>query len=135
MGDIYIGIIRAGEILAKWRKGIENGVSEGETLLEIPKARLPAPSTPAQVLALKIVDLVEVDISMIDLPEGKLKKQAVQITENILENTVIAEPIQITYLSSSSGDEEGYKSNSNDGESMEKKGREGQQKLSSGENK
>jgi hypothetical protein len=74
MGDIYIGIIRAGEILAKWRKGIENGVSEGETLLEIPKARLPAPSTPAQVLALKIVDLVEVDISMIDLPEGKLKK-------------------------------------------------------------
>jgi hypothetical protein len=115
MGDIYAGIIRAGEILAKWREGLEKAVSEGEKLLEISTARLPTPSTPAQVIALKIVDLVKVDISQIDLPEGKSKEeQAVEITENILENTVVAEPIQITYLSSSSsGDDEG---SSDDGE-------------------
>jgi hypothetical protein len=39
-----------------------------------------------------------------------------------LENTIIAEPIQITYLSSSSGDEAGNESNSDDGEYGEKKG-------------
>ncbi len=33
MGDIYVEILRAGEILAKWRDGIEKAVSEGETVL------------------------------------------------------------------------------------------------------
>jgi hypothetical protein len=56
------------------------------------------------------------------VPAGKSKEeQAVKITENILENTVIAEPIQITYLSSSSGEEEGNESNSNDGEHGEER--------------
>jgi hypothetical protein len=116
MGDIYVGILRAGEILAKWREGIEKAVSEGAKLLEISKARLPAPSTPAQVLALDIVDLVEVDVNEIELPEAQSKEErAVEITENILQNTVIAEPIQITYLSSSSDDEEAV-NESDDGE-------------------
>jgi hypothetical protein len=106
MGDIYVGILCAGEILAKWTEGIEKAVSEGAKLLEISKARLPAQSTPAQVLALVIVDLVEVDVNEIELPEVQSKEErAVVITENFLQNTVIAEPIQITYLSSSSGDE------------------------------
>jgi hypothetical protein len=60
MGDIYVAIIRAGEILAKWRDGIEKAVSEGEIVLEISEARLPNPNTPAQVLALHVVGLVEV---------------------------------------------------------------------------
>jgi hypothetical protein len=106
MGDIYVGILRAGEILAKWREGIEKAVCKGAKLLEISKARLPAPSTPALVLALDIVDLVEVDVNEIELPEAQSKEErAVEITKNILQNTVIAEPIQITYLSSSSDDE------------------------------
>jgi hypothetical protein len=45
---------------------------------------------------------------MIELPEEKSKEErAVEITENILENTVIAEPVQITYLGGSSSDEAG----------------------------
>jgi hypothetical protein len=57
---------------------------------------------------------------MIDLPGGESKEeQAVKITENILENTDVAEPIQITYLSSSSSDKEGCESSSNDGEYRE----------------
>jgi hypothetical protein len=56
MGDIYVGILRAGEILANWREGIEKAFSDGAKLLEISKARLPAASTPAQVLSLNIVD-------------------------------------------------------------------------------
>ncbi len=65
MGDIYVAIVRAGEILAKWRDGIEKAVSEGETVLEISEARLPTPNTPAQVLALHVVDLFEVDVNRI----------------------------------------------------------------------
>jgi hypothetical protein len=123
MGDIYIGILRAGDILAKWREGIEKAVSEGAKLLEISKARLPAASTPAQVLALDIVDLVEVDVNEIDLPEGQSKEErAVEITENILENTVVAEPIQITHLSSSSDDEAVNESDAGEYSAEEMKG-------------
>jgi hypothetical protein len=115
MGDIYVAIVRAGEILAKWRDGIEKAVSEGETVLEISEARLPTLSTPAQVLALHVVDLVEVDVNRIELPEEKSKEErAVEITENILENTVIAEPVQIMYLHGSSSDEAGGESSNTD---------------------
>jgi hypothetical protein len=133
MGDIYVAIVRAGEILAKWRDGIEKAVSEGETVLEISKARLPTPSTPAQVLALHAVDLVEVDVTRIELPEEKSKEErAVEITENILENTVIAEPVQITYLHASSSDEAGGESsNTDDGDFDEMKGSAMKTELSS----
>jgi hypothetical protein len=115
MGDIYVAIVRAGEILAKWRDGIEKAVSEGETVLEISEACLPNPSTLAQVLALHGVDLVEVDVTRIELPEEKSKKErAVEITENILDNTVIAEPVQITYLRGSNSDKAGGESSNTD---------------------
>jgi hypothetical protein len=66
MGDIYYAIlVHAGELLgARWREGIKQAVSEGKTLLEISKGRLPTPSTPAQELALNIVDLVEVNVTI-----------------------------------------------------------------------
>jgi hypothetical protein len=76
------------------------------------------PSTPAQVLqaALDIANLVEVDITMIELTVEKTKdERAIENTE-ILENTVIAEPVHIAYLGSSS-DEAGSESNSNNGSS------------------
>jgi hypothetical protein len=79
------------------------------------EARLPTPSTPAQVLALHVVDLVEADVTRIELPEEKSKEErAVVITENILENIVIAEPVQITYLRGSSSDEAGGESSNTD---------------------
>jgi hypothetical protein len=60
--------------------------------------------------------LVEVDVNEIELPEAQSKEErAVEITENILQNTVIAEPIQITYLSSSRDDEAAV-NESDDGE-------------------
>jgi hypothetical protein len=41
------------------------------------------PSTPAQVLALEIVELVEVDVTMIKLPAGKTNdERAIEIKEN-----------------------------------------------------
>lgn len=84
-------------------------------LLDVSKTCLPMLSTPAQVLAQDIVDLEEVDITMIEVLVEKLKDEwAIEITQNILENTVIVEPVKITYLSSSS-DEAVSESNRNDG--------------------
>ncbi len=70
MGDVYIGILRAGKLLGKWRDGIDKAVSEVDTVLEISKACLPTPTTPAQVLALEVVHLAEVDVTMIE-PRNK----------------------------------------------------------------
>jgi hypothetical protein len=73
-------------------------------LLEIFKAYLPTLSKPAQKLALKIVDVLEPNVTMIELPEKKTREEwALEVitVENILQNT---EPVNIAYLSSSSGE-------------------------------
>jgi hypothetical protein len=67
--------------------------------------------------------LVEVEVAMIELPEEKSKEeQAVEIRENILENTVIPELVQIMYLRSSSSDKAGSKSNTDDDDVDKMKG-------------
>jgi hypothetical protein len=69
---VYVGILHAGKTLAKWRGGIDKAISEGKTILKISKARLPTLTTPAQVLALDVVDLVEVDVTKL-LQNGEVE--------------------------------------------------------------
>lgn len=82
---------------------------------------LPNPSMPAQELALNIVKVVEVNITMIELPVEKIiEERAIEIIENILQNSVMANPVKIKYLSITS-DKVDCESDSDDDEFVEMK--------------
>jgi hypothetical protein len=107
LGDIPFAILRAQEILAKWRDEVRDAVSEGEEEETIAEANKPLPSTPAQHLALEIVELTVVDVDEIELPSKKTKEQkAYEITRDIVRTSFVSDCIKISYLSSSDNEEE-----------------------------
>jgi hypothetical protein len=75
LGDVPIAILRAQEILAKWRDGVRTSVEEGEEVESLSQSILPLPSKAAQRLALEIVDLLIVDVNAIELPAAKTQEQ------------------------------------------------------------
>jgi hypothetical protein len=107
LGDIPFAVLRAQEILAKWRDEVRDAVSEGEEEETIAEANKPLPSTPAQHLALEIVELTVVDVDEIELPSKKTKEQkAYEITRDIVRTSFVSDCIKISYLSSSDNEEE-----------------------------
>jgi hypothetical protein len=100
LGDVPIAILRAQEILAKWRDGVRTSVEEGEEVDNISQAVHPLPSNAAQRLALEIVDLLIVDVTAIELPAAKTKEQkALEITMDIVRTSFVADCIKVSYLS------------------------------------
>jgi hypothetical protein len=106
LGDTEVALIKGEEILKMWRTRIEHGVSEGNSYEEYARSISPesvATGTEATKIATKLIEFQLVDISKVELPEKSTKKErAAEITLNIVETTQVAEPIKITYLSSSS---------------------------------
>jgi hypothetical protein len=107
LGDLPFAILRAQEILAKWRDEVRTSVDEGEEVVDITEANQPLPSNAAQHLALEIVDLVVVDVDAIELPAEKSREQkALEITIDIVKTSFVADCIKVTYLSNSEESEE-----------------------------
>jgi hypothetical protein len=81
-------------------------VSEGEEEGPYTDTTKPLPTTPAQRLALEIVDLVVVDVDAIDVPIPKTKEQkALEITRDIVRTSFVTDCIKVAYLSSSCDDD------------------------------
>jgi hypothetical protein len=113
LGDIPFAILRAQEILGKWRDEVRKAVEEGEEGVDIAEARDPLPWTQAQRLALEIVELAVVDVDAIELPAEKTKEQrAIEITNDIVRTSYLADCIKVTYLSSDSEESEESESES-----------------------
>jgi hypothetical protein len=116
LGDLPIAILRAQEVLGRWRDAVREAVSEGEQEQAIAEASVPLPVTPAQTIAFQIVELAVVDVNAIDVPEEKTREEkAVEITTNIVRTSYVTDCIKVTYLSSSN--EEGSEESDGSGES------------------
>jgi hypothetical protein len=99
LGDHSAAIIRAVEIMKKWRKAIQNAVSEGESYEDYSKAYSPMNEvkTESEKLAMKYVAFELVDISKVQLSVKLTRSEKErQHTEDIIASTKIAEAIQLT---------------------------------------
>jgi hypothetical protein len=106
LGDHSAAIIRAVEILKKWREAIKHAVSEGESYEKYSKAYSPVNEvkTESEKLAMKFVVFELVDISKVSLSikltRGEKERQH---TEDIIASTKISEAIQLTYCKPAEG--------------------------------
>jgi hypothetical protein len=99
--------------VGKWRDAMGAAVSEGKEETAIAEASTPLPWTPAQTIALDIVELAVIDVNAIDLPAAKRKEQKViEITQDIVRTSFVTDCIKVTHLSSSSGEGESGESES-----------------------
>ena len=106
LGDLPYAILRAQEVLGKWRDAVRAAVSEGEKEVEIAEACTPLPWTAAQTIALVIVELAVVNVDTIELPPTKTREQrAIEITRDIVRTSYVTGCIKVTYLSSTNEDE------------------------------
>ena len=100
LGDIAIAMLRAEEVLSKWRKAIETAVGEGADEAQMSEACQPSAQTPAQETAFLLAELNRVQVEDLELPPALSKEErALEITQDILKSTKIAEPIKIVYFS------------------------------------
>jgi hypothetical protein len=121
LGDLPVAILRAQEVLGRWRDAIRDAVSEGEQEQAIAEASIPLPVTPAQTIAFKIVELAVVDVNAIDVPEEKTREEkAVEITKNIVRTSYVTDCIKVTYLSSSNEEESEESDGSGESETIVK---------------
>jgi hypothetical protein len=107
LGDIPFGILHAQAILANWRDRIRDAISEGEDEETVADTINPLPSTPAQRLALKIVDLAVVNMDAIELPLPKTKEQKLKNHKRHCENQFVTDCIKVTHFPSNSNDKIG----------------------------
>jgi hypothetical protein len=101
--DSAVALIRGGEILAKWRRAIDEAVSEGEDYKTMAHAILPGLTVMAPVhrVALKFLSFKFVDIFKVNLPAKSTKEEKERTTSvRIVYNTKMSEPVKITYLES-----------------------------------
>jgi hypothetical protein len=99
--DSAVALIGGGEILAKWRRAIDNAVSEGEQYEAIARAILPGSTATddAHKIALKLIQFEFVDIFEVELPLKPTKEERNYMTSvRIVQNTKMSEPEKITYL-------------------------------------
>jgi hypothetical protein len=86
LGDVPFVILHVQAIFANLRDRIGEAVKEGEEEETIATTIEPLPSTPAQRLALEMVDLAVVDVDAIEWPLPKTKEQrGYKITETLSE--------------------------------------------------
>ena len=101
-GDQAIALVRAEEILKKWRDKIDVGVEEGNDYNSFAKSCLPADAadTDATKIAAKLIEFKMVDISKVELPAKLTKEEkSRQHTAQIVKSTIIAEPIKVSFMS------------------------------------
>jgi hypothetical protein len=96
-----VALIRGGEILAKWRRAIDEAVREGKDYERMARAILPGSTATALAhqITMKFITFEFVDIFNINLPAKptKVKKEYTK-SVRIVYNTKMLEPVKITYL-------------------------------------
>jgi hypothetical protein len=107
--DSEIALLRGEEILSKWRRKVEAGVSEGNEENDYARNLLPS-SCAADELALEVATrLIEfeiVDVTRIELPEKKTKEEKTkEHTDHLVKNTAVLEPLQVSCLNTDSDSE------------------------------
>jgi hypothetical protein len=99
--DSAVALIRGGEILAKWRRAIDEAVREGEEYETMARAILPGSTAtaPAHQVAMKFLTFEFVDIFKVELPVKRTKEEREYTTSvRIVRNTKMSEPVKVTYL-------------------------------------
>jgi len=96
-GIIGVAHMVAEQILAKWRKGIDEAVSEGETYNEYANILVPQAKMDAEKIALKLVELCKIEFDK--LPKntsiGLQERSGDDISRKIVYSTQVTKPIEV----------------------------------------
>jgi hypothetical protein len=95
-----VALIRGGEILPKWRRAIQEAVSEGKNYKQFSRTLLPTSNATcdAHQVTMKLIQFEFVDIFSVPLPVKPTKGEREYTTSvRIVKNTKLLEPVQVTY--------------------------------------
>jgi hypothetical protein len=100
--DSVIALLRGEEIMSKWRRRVEIGVSEGNNENDFARELLPsmcAIGEPTLEIAARLMDFEKVDVTQIQLPKKKTKEEKTkEHTVSLVKNTAVLEPLKVTCL-------------------------------------
>ena len=99
MNDFAVAVIRAREILSRWRKEIENAVSEGETAENARTIIKPTALTNPQKVAMKLVRFVPVDMTTIVTGDTMSKEERQrEADEMTLITTEVMQSVKLVFF-------------------------------------